>query len=94
MNDERLLRFGIAGTVVAALCCFAPVLVALMGAAGLSAAVGWLDYALLPSLAAFAALTVYAVVRRRGAATRREDSAGEPHRSRSTSRSSWRTGRP
>ena len=67
MNDQRLLRLGIAGTVIAALCCFTPVLVVLLGAAGLSAAVGWLDYALLPALAAFAALTVYALFRRRSA---------------------------
>ncbi len=67
MNDQRLLRLGIAGTVIAALCCFTPVLVVLLGAVGLSAAVGWLDYVLLPALAAFAALTVYALFRKRRA---------------------------
>lgn len=67
MNDQRLLRLGVAGTVIAALCCFTPVLVVLLGAVGLSAAVGWIDYVLLPALAAFAALTVYALLRKRSA---------------------------
>lgn len=64
MDDRKLLRIGIVGTVVAALCCFTPLLVILLGALGLSAAVGWLDLVLLPALAAFVALTLYALWRR------------------------------
>ena len=64
MNDRKLLGTGIAGTVIAALCCFTPVLVVLLGAVGLSAALGWLDYVLFPALAFFIGLTVYAVYRR------------------------------
>jgi mercuric ion transport protein len=63
----RLLQIGIVGTVVAALCCFTPILVVLLAAVGLSAVVGWLDYVLLPALAIFAALTVYALLHRRRA---------------------------
>jgi mercuric ion transport protein len=37
----------------------------LLGAVGLAAAVGYLDYVLLPALAIFAALTAYAIWRRR-----------------------------
>lgn len=69
MNDRNLLRLVIVGTAIAALCCFTPVLVVLLGAVGLSAALGWLDYVLLPALGAFVALTVYAFVRRRNAPT-------------------------
>ena len=65
MNDRKLLGVGIVGTVVAALCCFTPLLVVVLGAVGLSAALGWLDYVLLPALAFFIALTIYAVYRRR-----------------------------
>ena len=65
MNDKNLLGIGIIGTVVAALCCFTPVLVVLLGAVGLSAIVGWLDYVLLPALAAFAGITIFTVVRNR-----------------------------
>ena len=65
MNEKRLLRVGVVGTVVAALCCFTPLLVVLLGAVGLSAAVGWLDYVLLPALATFLGITIFAVVRQR-----------------------------
>ena len=64
---RRLLRVGIAGSVVTALCCFTPVLVLLLGALGLSAAVGLLDWVLLPALAGFVTLTGYALWRRRRA---------------------------
>lgn len=63
-KTNRLLGVGIAGTVIAALCCFTPVLVVLLGAVGLSAMVGWLDVVLLPALAFFVGLTVYALWRR------------------------------
>ena len=61
MTDSKLLQVGIIGSVIAALCCFTPVLVLLLGAAGLSALVGVLDYVLLPVLASFIASTVYAL---------------------------------
>ena len=64
MNDRKLLGTGIVGVVIAALCCFTPLLVVLLGAVGLSAALGWLDYVLLPALAFFIGLTIYAVYRR------------------------------
>ena len=67
MNEKSLFRVGIIGTVVAALCCFTPLLVVLLGAVGLSAMVGWLDFVLLPALAVFAVLTIYAVWRRSSA---------------------------
>lgn len=64
MNDRKLLTTGIIGTSVAAVCCFTPVLVVLLGVVGVSAAVGWLDYVLIPALVFFIGLTVYAVYRR------------------------------
>ncbi len=64
MRDETLLKTGIVGTVIAAICCFTPVLVVLLGVVGFSALVGWLDYVLLPALAFFLGLTIYAVWRR------------------------------
>ena len=65
MNDKGLLRTGIVGTVIVALCCFTPILVVLFGVVGLSAALGWLDYVLFPALALFVGITIYAVYRRR-----------------------------
>lgn len=65
MNNKALLRTGIIGTIIAALCCFTPVLVILFGAMGLTAWVGYLDYVLLPALVFFIGLTVYAFTRRK-----------------------------
>lgn len=67
MSNQNLLRIGIVGTVVAALCCFTPILVIVFGAIGLSAAIGYLDLVLLPALAAFILLTVYALWKRQAA---------------------------
>ncbi len=63
-SDSRLLKMGVIGAVILALCCFTPVLVVLLGVVGLSAMLGWLDYVLLPALAFFIGLTIYAVWRR------------------------------
>ena len=72
-TDRKLIATGIVGTVIAALCCFTPILVVLLGAVGLSAWLGWLDYVLLPALAFFAALTVYAAWRRQRRLNTRTD---------------------
>ena len=45
--------------------CVTPALVALLAAVGVSGSMGWLDYVLLPAMAVFAGLTIYAVVCRR-----------------------------
>ena len=66
-EKDTALRCGVGGTVIAALCCFTPVLVVLLGAIGLSAWLGWLDFVLFPALAFFMALTGYALWRRRKA---------------------------
>ncbi|PHQ94998.1 MAG: hypothetical protein COB40_11225 [Marinosulfonomonas sp.] len=64
VSNDRLLRFGIIGTVLAALCCFTPVLVVLFGLVGLAALVGYLDYVLFPALGLFVLLTLYALWRK------------------------------
>ena len=66
MEPARRLKVGLIGTAAAALCCFTPVLVVLLGALGLSALVGWLDYVLLPALVGFAALALSGLWRYRG----------------------------
>ena len=68
MDNQTLLKTGIAGTVVAAGCCATPILVVLFGVLGLSAWVGWLDYVLIPALLVFIGITAYALHRRRHAA--------------------------
>lgn len=63
-TNMNLLKVGIVGSVVAALCCFTPLLVILFSAVGLASAVGYLDYVLLPSLAIFIGITAYALITR------------------------------
>ncbi len=63
-TKSRLLPIGVIGSIIAALCCFTPVLVVLLGALGLSALTGILDYVLLPALAFFLLLTGYALWQR------------------------------
>jgi mercuric ion transport protein len=64
MKDQTLLRGGIIGSAVAAICCGTPVLAVLLGVLGLSAWLAWADYVILPGLVAFIALTGYALYRR------------------------------
>ncbi|HKX08387.1 MAG TPA: mercury resistance system transport protein MerF [Stellaceae bacterium] len=70
-GETKLLYVGIGGSILAALCCFAPVLVPLLAAVGLSAWIGWLDYVLFPALVIFLGVTAWAVWRRRHAGARR-----------------------
>ncbi len=57
-KDDGLLRKGLVGSIVAAACCFTPLLVVVVSGIGLSAVTGWLDYGLFPML--FASLGVVA----------------------------------
>lgn len=65
-KDKKLLRLGSGGTAIAAICCFTPALVVLVGFAGLSAIVGWLDYGLFPVMFASMGLVAYALYLRSG----------------------------
>ena len=69
MTNDKQLKTGIIGTVVAALCCFTPLLVVIFAGLGISALMGWwLDvFVLYPALFGFMALTAYALWRRRQA---------------------------
>ena len=61
MADNRLLKKGLIGTAVMALCCFTPILVILLTTVGLSAIIGYLDIVLLPALGIFILITFYAL---------------------------------
>ncbi len=67
MTDKDLLKIGIIGTVIAAICCFTPILVILLATVGLSAVLGWLDFVLIPALLIFMGITAYALWKRRSA---------------------------
>ena len=65
-KDKKLLRTGSIGAAIAAICCFTPALVVLVGFVGLSTIVGWLDYGLFPILFASMGLVAYALYLRSG----------------------------
>ena len=60
MTNLKMLKTGIIGTVVAGICCFTPLLPFIFGALGLGVLVGYLDLVLLPALALFLGITLYA----------------------------------
>jgi mercuric ion transport protein len=64
MTARSLLQIGIVGTIVTAICCFTPLLAILLGAIGLSRAIGLLDFVLLPALGLFIVITGYGLWKR------------------------------
>ena len=64
MNDKSLMRTGVFGSAIMAICCFTPALVILLGVVGLSAWLAWLDFVLLPALAICLGILGYALIRR------------------------------
>lgn len=60
MNDNRLFKLGLVGSILTAICCFTPVLPILLGGLSLAAVLAYIDYILLPLLALFLGLTAYA----------------------------------
>jgi mercuric ion transport protein len=64
MKNSTLLKTGIVGTILALICCFTPLLVVLLGALGLASLIGFLDFILLPILAVFIFITLFALWKR------------------------------
>ncbi len=69
MDNTTLLKAGLIGSMIAAFCCFTPVLVVLLGVLGFRWFVGSLDDVLLPVMAIFLGLVGYALWRRGKQAT-------------------------
>jgi mercuric ion transport protein len=63
--NDRLLRTGIVGSVIAALCCATPILAIMLGGMGPLAWMAWADYILIPALAVFLGIAAYALNCRR-----------------------------
>ena len=64
VGRSRILKAGLIGTILTALCCFTPVLVVLFAALGLTALVGYLDFVLFPLLAVFVLLLMVGLYRK------------------------------
>ena len=65
-DSKKQLRTGMTGSVAAALCCFTPLLVVLLGAVGLSAWLGWIDYVLFPVMFVSLGVVAHALYLRAG----------------------------
>ena len=61
--NNKLIKVGIIGTIVAALCCFTPILLLLLGALGLASLVAYLDFFLIPALIIFAGMTFFGLIK-------------------------------
>ena len=59
MDGNKCLKTGIWGSIIAAICCFTPVLVVGLGLIGLAAFTQYLDYVLFPMLGLFVILAFY-----------------------------------
>ncbi len=68
MKDATTLKTGFIGSIIVAICCATPILVIGLGAVGLSAWLGWIDYVLIPALVLFLGITAYGLWRRQRAA--------------------------
>ena len=65
MRDRTLITTGVAGAVLAAICCMTPLLVIVFGAVGLTAWLAKADYVLVPALILCLALVAFGLYRRR-----------------------------
>ena len=68
MDDRALVRKGVVGAAIAALCCATPMLVLALAALGLAGAAVWLDWLIIPALLGFVALAAVGLYRQRRAA--------------------------
>ena len=59
MDGNKCFKAGIWGSIIAAICCFTPVLVIGLGLIGLAVFTQYLDYVLFPMLALFVILAFY-----------------------------------
>jgi len=59
MDGNKCFKAGIWGSIIAAICCFTPVLVVGLGLIGLAAFAQYLDYVLFPMLGLFVILAFY-----------------------------------
>lgn len=63
--SNKLLTTGVVGTIIAALCCFTPILIITLSIVGLSTMAGYLDIVLIPALLIFSGITIYALLKRK-----------------------------
>ena len=65
VDANKCFKTGVWGSIIAAICCFTPVLVVGLGLIGLAAFTPYLDYFLFPLLGLFLILTFYGWVKQK-----------------------------
>lgn len=68
---DKCFKTGLWGSIIAAICCFTPVLVIALGFVGLAAIIPYLDYMLFPLLGLFLILAFYGWRARKGKVSER-----------------------
>lgn len=83
-KDATILKTGVIGSAIAAICCATPVMGLALGVLGLSAWLGWIDYVLIPALVLFLAIAAYGLWRRErtAACCARETQSAAPKKAR------------
>ncbi len=67
MDGDKCFKAGLWGSIIAAICCFTPVLVVGLGLVGLATLTPYLDYVLFPMLGVFLILALYGWSKRKRA---------------------------
>jgi len=64
MTPQRSIKVGLLGFLVAAVCCFTPLLVGLLALVGLGGLIGYVDFLLWPVLIFFLGLFLYGIFKK------------------------------
>jgi len=65
-NHNKMLKGGISASLIAAVCCFTPLLVIIFAGAGLTSYIGGIDYVVFPVMFTALGVTAYALYLRSG----------------------------
>lgn len=77
LSPKLCQRVGVGGGIIAAACCFTPLLVVTFAAVGVSAWLGWADYVVMSALGIFVLIASYGFYAQRKASTAGNDAGAE-----------------
>jgi len=70
-SADKCFKTGLAGSIIAAICCATPILPFILGLAGLAVFTPYLDYVLFPLLGLFLITAIYGWSKKEGAVKRK-----------------------
>jgi|TARA_B110000967_G_scaffold106498_1_gene109199 mercuric ion transport protein len=62
IKDRKILKIGIIGMLITAVCCFTPLLVIIFTSLGIATWLGYTDYILLPLLTMFVGIILWGII--------------------------------